>query len=290
MPRRPTMALNMAPPHLPRRRRPTIRIGHRRPQLEPSIRARATITLLVQRQRIARTTHLRRITRTRHVAAAPLALGRRVGRGDAVVAVALVAVLDAGEAVALAGAEGGAAGDGHVLVRVRGAGEGAAGHGVGGAALVGPALRGHVGVGDGGRDGGDLLLLGREDGSGAGAFGDGVVAGEGFEFAADGFVDHGGDGALVLLVVGEEGAEAAGELVLVVTGVAGLDLLLEIGDVPAVDEVAVETVAGWVTLGEDELAFEVSAWHERAHVIVDFEKDVYKFGRMSRRTLAVVIV
>lgn len=213
--------------------------------------------------------------------------GRRI-IGDAVAAIALGGVFQAGVGVAFAAAVVDAGLDVHGAEGFRRGGQGAAADGVGAAAdvLVSQAAR-HVGeVLLKGADGG---VVAGQDGGLAGSVGDGVAAGEGVEDAID-LLGHGGrDDASLALLGGEEfenravGDEAA------VVG-AFVDGSLEEIDVPAVDEIAVHSVAGWVTHGEDErLARAVPHVCELVGVVKDLEKEGDEVDGVGSRAWTAVV-
>lgn len=279
---------------------------HPLPRLRPSIHARRPIASLVQTQRRRPSADLALVPGTLHIALARDARHGRPIRRHAVVAVALAAVLQPGVSEAFALAEVHAALHGHGVARVRGplqaprvvvvrpaplVGETLGGRHVGEALQAGELVRGRRRgrkAGDGGAGG---LRARRERRGGAGPRLDGVAAGQGGQGAVH-VLEH-GRGDLAVLAGGvavEREVRAVLHVARVV--VAVVDGGLQDADVPAVDEVAVEAVAGGVALGEDEGLVAVAGAPEGGEVgdaVDDLEEDGDEVDRVGGGAGAVVV-
>lgn len=280
------------PPRLAPRRRSPARIRTRPPRR----------TSLIQTQRRAAPADLPLVPRALHAARAQHPrLGRLVG-GHVVPAVALRAVLEPGVREGLALAEVDARLHRHarvalvaracqrarvVVVRAAaGVREAPARHvreaRVGG--LLARARGRRRDAAEGIR--GALLDRGR-----AGPGGDGVAAREGREGAGDGLWDLRGEQAGLAVGVGGEG-EVRAVLHDAVGVVAVGDGGGERGYVPAVDEVAVEAVAGGVALGEDPgvgAGVGGPLGGEGVDVVDDLVEDGYQVDRVGGGAGAVVV-
>lgn len=167
-----------------------------------------------------------------------------------VVAVALTTIFETSVREAGASAEIDAFLHSHVIARGRFAGEGAGGNIVSAAAGVLPLL-------GGGKV--DVVLGGSSD-LGDGAVdrrfgwlrtrGDSVAARKLLQRPINLLIDYRGELAGLALVAGEHGHRATlGDAAGVVE--AGIDGLLEDIDIPSIDKIAMETIAGRVAVGED---------------------------------------
>jgi hypothetical protein len=120
------------------------------------------------------------------------------------------------------------------------------------------------------------------------AIGDGVAARKLGQLSSDSFVDgRGNDTSLRLSIAEEVENRAVGDETRVV--VTGVGCLLKGGDIPAVDEIAVESVASRITLSENERLVGTVPPIEAGSGVDDLEEDGDQVDRVRCRARAVVV-
>lgn len=208
-------------------------------------------SLVVHGQTAATTTVFTAVTRASREAVTQHTIDRRAVSSESVRTIALRLVLEACERVSLALTVLDASLDGHGVAVPLASAEGAVAVIVGTTADVGPTKVGNIGgVGGGSSDSSVVAAVAVDNGLGRSPL-DWVATWKGVEGAHYLLINLWGDDTGLTL---SSGKELKNVTVLDQTSVAGaaVSSVLKDVDIPAVDEVTVESVSSWVTLGEDE--------------------------------------